>query len=146
MKYLLLIISLIIAIPASADDYITVGLTSKHIKTGSCNTKVYICDYKFNDENTGLGYKTSLNDKYSIAIGFYDNSMYNTSTYVAISRDWKYGGIVANFVTGYEEAIIVPLVGPYITLPLNKKTSIDIVMPVTISHITVFAAQAKFKF
>ena len=143
MKYTnTLIISLLLTSNVVAADSLTIGLSSYHHVNKACDRTITQCDYKFNSVNSGLGYTKEL-DKYSVSMGFYQNSFYQQSNYVGISKDWKYGGVMANFVTGYTNADIVPLVGVYGTVQMNSSTALEIMLPYAGKEFTIIAAQLR---
>lgn len=83
-----------------ADDYITFTARSYHYDRSSDH----------NEDNHGIGYERSFNDRWSMHVGAYKNSMARTSTYAFSSyHPWMLGqwktGVSFGLTTGYTHPV-----------------------------------------
>ena len=93
---------LIIHLPrcANADDYITFTARSYHYDRSSDH----------NEDNHGIGYEKSFNDRWSGHVGYYKNSMAKDSFYALASyHPWMLGkwktGVSFGGATGYNHPV-----------------------------------------
>lgn len=95
--------------PSQAEDaavgglWVTSGFVSKHARSGN-----------YNENNRGIGFEYTLDARWHLAAGVYDNSMRRTSRYAQAvwspdatlwrSGDWKANlGVAVGLVDGYRD-------------------------------------------
>jgi hypothetical protein len=107
------ILALSVGVVDASDNRLSLSIASYHI------TNDYMPDniVSYNQNNLGLSFEHKLNDNIYIALGLYDNSIYNTSYHAGILLVKQYDNIEIGsnigLVTGYTNKAI-PYARPYI--------------------------------
>ena len=88
-----------------SQTYVQVNGVSLHDRSG------------YNEFNYGAGLEQGINDRWTVAAGWYRNSEYSGSTYVygryaVYKKDSWDIGIAVGAVTGYQRAPVVPMAFP----------------------------------
>jgi len=160
MKKLLLILLAICSISiVQAESKLIISGLSYHVQqqelVDRCNSLGYSANAiigidaprrckPFNEINYGIGIDEFVTTDSYYTAGMYKNSYNKLSTYIGYGYDFsKYSGIKAGAVTGYPQAIVMPMLAPYLSLPLHKRVSIQIIMPFMPGPTQLIAAQLR---
>lgn len=105
MKLLFVMLCIALYSNVSAETYIQLNGVSVHDRTG------------FNSANYGAGIEQTITDRWSVAGGWYRNSVYRGSTYgyarYSVYKDGPWDiGIGAGVVTGYNNYKVAPMAFP----------------------------------
>ncbi len=113
------------------------GFVSHHIDT----------KLKFNESNAGVGYRFGRAD---ILVGYYKNSEYRDSFYVAYEAQWQlvkhlHLGVLAGAVSGYKQASVQPLLLPELVVTYRGwEVAAVYAPPAARNGVAVVAAQARW--
>lgn len=143
MKTLALLAGLLFVGDAFSETYLTVPFASYHL--GTDQQKKH-----YNESNIGLGLEHAISPDWSIAAGFYRNSLYRESGYAgATYAPLKLGqariGAAMGFVTGYASKPL-PVLAPAMLLG-TKDIGLNVVLipPVGSKTPAVIALQLKWR-
>ena len=105
MKCLILLVSMILALPASAQTWLHVYGRSWHDQSG------------YREINTGIGVERQLDDRWTWTVGTFHNSIDRQSVFAVAKYRWyQQGDFISNLqmggVTGYRGYAVAPVVLP----------------------------------
>lgn len=96
--------------------------------------------------NYGIGINEYFTDKFYVNGGVYKNSYHKLSTYIGAGYEFsQYSGIKFGGVTGYYWAKVLPMLVPYMILPIER-FNLVLLMPFSPGNIQLVAFEIQYEF